>query len=57
MGYGHDELDRWTAFLNDRGRDGWELISVARDRLTPPPEVADGKELTEFTLFFKRPRN
>jgi hypothetical protein len=44
---------RWEGFVNDRGNEGWELVSVAQ-RTVPgktPNEPGD-----EYTLFFKRPR-
>ena len=53
MGSGHEELKRWNEFLNDRGKDGWELINLTLSA----PLKAEAKEvlLPEYTLIFKRP--
>jgi hypothetical protein len=53
MARGHDELERWSPFLNDRGQEGWELVSMTADRLEK--ELADKPAMTEYTLVFKRP--
>ena len=55
MARGHDDLERWAQFLDDRGREGWELVSATPDNYRLGPEFTDKEAVTEFTLFFKRP--
>jgi hypothetical protein len=51
--FGHDDFDRHAPWLNDRGNEGWELVSVTTQRVagTKPDEPGD-----EYTFFFKRPK-
>jgi hypothetical protein len=52
MARGHEELTQWETFMNDRGNEGWDLVSVTSDK--PEPELAAKSAMVEYTLFFKR---
>jgi hypothetical protein len=50
---GPDAIEQWQGYFTDRGKDGWELVSMTGKQLGP---AAGGKPgITEYTLVFKRP--
>jgi hypothetical protein len=50
--FGHDDVDRWQEFINDRGNESWELVSVTHKTVPWPDHSEPGDQ---YTLFFKRP--
>lgn len=40
-------------FLQVRGNEGWELVSVLEKTMTAPDHLRNAQQ---FTLFFKRPK-
>jgi hypothetical protein len=51
--FGHNDFERWQSFLDDRGNEGWELVSVTQKTVPGPTPTETGDE---YTLFFKRPK-
>jgi hypothetical protein len=43
---------RWDKWLNDRGNDGWELVSTTAREISGE---AFGGDFMQYSLFFKRP--
>jgi hypothetical protein len=53
------EMSEIEAFMNDRGNEDWELISVTHERLPTVDPMVEGYNtgIELYTMFFKRPKN
>ncbi len=49
---GDNDEERFQQFLDDRGKEGWELVSVVETTVEGPKGMGSGKW---HTLYFKRP--
>jgi hypothetical protein len=51
------ETSAIESFMNDKGKEDWELVAVTRERLPTVDPMVEGFNtgLEQYTLFFKRP--